>query len=41
VKVWKVFIRNIIPDGKKLAKYGQCQWDLTSVAISVFPVILS
>jgi hypothetical protein len=36
-----VFIRNIIPDGKKLATYGQCQWHLTSVAISVFPIILS
>jgi hypothetical protein len=29
----KVFIRNIIPDGKKLATFGQCQWDRTSVAI--------
>jgi len=31
----------VMPDGKKLATYGQCQWDLTSVAISVFPLILS
>ena len=37
----KVFIRNIKVDGKKLATYGQCQWGLTSVAISVFPLNLS
>jgi hypothetical protein len=35
-----VYVRNIIPDGKKLATYGQCQWDLTSVAFSVTPFIL-
>jgi len=30
----------VMPDGKKLATYGQCRWDLTSGAISVFPLIL-